>query len=185
MPNLSPVAEDEASRLRASLTQEYLSDPKNFQTSMLRKREWAAVPFEERITQDQAEHLAVAAKAESVRQGVAVTTDPQSNPEVVRVELTTSGILDFDANCMLRPFLLVAGEEKFALLEEGDYYFILAGPTLFLEKAIRKSIPEARRDFQEYANHPSLPPRTRRWLVGISDRYWVADPPPTAQAPLS
>lgn len=160
----------EAAELQRTLASRYLENPTNFSCEALERLGWVAVPAENNIREEHAAAIAAAAEECGVRRGVAVTTEPEILLEAVEVTLTERGILEFDAHCMLRVFLLVAHGEKFAILDEGDYYYVIAGPQLFVERVVG-DIREAQEAFLRYASRPQWPQKTREFLLQILSRY--------------
>jgi hypothetical protein len=104
-------------------------------------------------------------------EGVTVTTVAQHEPEAFAVELTEIGLNRFHSNCYLRPFILVPESLSFALLDQADYFYIVAGPESFVAAATGGPLSETLEAFEQYAMQ--LPGRgaTREWLSSTAARY--------------
>lgn len=168
---LTPLDETQAKELRETLARRFLESPSSFSCEALKRLAWIAVPAENNLSEKHAAAIAAAAAAGGVRVAFAVSTEPEILVEAVEVELTEEGLLAFDANCMLRVFLLVAEGESFAILDEGDYYYIIAGPPSFVEQVVGGSIMEAQEEFLRYASRPQWPQKTKDFLLEVLLRY--------------
>lgn len=168
---LELLPKHEALRLRSELTGQFLDGPAQFNPGALLRFHWIAVPVQERINQDQARRIARQAQKMGINYGLSVTTHPDANVEANRVALTEDGILAFDANCLLRQFLLVAEGERFALLEEGDYYCLIGGPPDFVAAVVGSSIEDALDFFEEYVVSFPQSRQERNWLLTVLERY--------------
>ena len=167
---LSPLPTSEARKLRTELTRELLSGSAEFSLGALARKGWIAVPVRDWITDEQATLIAAAAQKVGVQIALSVTTSPKAEVEANRVPLTEEGILEFDANCKLRPFLLVSEGREFAILHEGDYYYLIAGTPGFVEEAVEGSIEDARAAFETYARAARWR-KERQWLLELAERY--------------
>lgn len=168
---LEPLDSSDALQVRDRLLSKFLSDQESFDLGALYSRGWVAVPFSERISECQAELIASEAAHRGVAYGISVTTSLKAKVEANRVLLSTDGILQFDANCMLRSFLLVPEDESFAILEEGDLFYLVAGPSDAVSRIAGASLESVRQKFRTYASDPGWPEAVRSWLLRVSDRY--------------
>ena len=165
------LSREESKKVRDNLVPEFLSTPTEFRIDALQTRGWIAVPMEERISDAQAEAIARAASVLSSKTAVGVTTEPQVDPEALELSLTAEDIHFFDAHIMLRAFLLIPDTKEFAILEQGDFFYVIAGPAKFMEVAIGGSIASARTEFLRYANAPHWAADRRQSLVAVHDLY--------------
>ena len=170
---LTRLGKTQAEELRKEFARRFLEGPLDFSMKALQSLGWIAVPAGNNISERHASAIAAAAREAGIHEGLAVTTEPGIYVEAVRVKLTEDGILAFDANCMLRAFLLVAQDESFAILDEGDYYFLIAGLPEFVERAVGGDIAEAQNEFFRYASRSQWPLKTRDFLLEIHYRYSV------------
>jgi hypothetical protein len=155
----------------AEVIGDLLSSPEEFSLDALAARAWIALPVRDYISEEQARGISSAAARLSSKTALAATTSPGARPEVWRLDLTLADIVAFDANCMLRSFLLVPDDREFAILEEGDYYYVLAGAKDFLEEVFGAQLKAVKQLFLEYASDPSWREKTRKWLLGVYERY--------------
>jgi len=150
---------------------ELLLSPGLFDPRALRRKNWVAVAIQERITDNQAHLISNAALSIGVSKGMAITASDSAKLEIYCVPLTEEGILDFDSHCMLRPFLLVADNCSFAVLEEGDYYYLIAGTVEFVDQAVFGGIETARHEFEKYIESFSHRQLVRDWLQTVVATY--------------
>lgn len=160
-----------AEKLRERLTRIYLDTPKKLDLAVVKKRRWCVVPRQERITPEDAAGIARAAQAHGFRSAKCVTASPDAYVEGFELDLTERALLQFDANCMLREFILAERDERFVILEEGDYYYLLAGSVDFVAAAFREGPEELYEEFETYASADDWPRRMREWLLGVAERY--------------
>src|SRR3954470_17897037 len=104
---LAPIDKAHAEQLREEFTRMFLESPTDFSIKALQRMGWIAVPAENNLSERHSANIATAARQAGIREAQAVTTEPEMHVEAVRVELSEEGLLAFDANCMLRTFLLV------------------------------------------------------------------------------
>lgn len=165
------LPQDEAKRLQRRLSDELLSSPTEFDLESLRRRNWVAVPVRDGITDEQAVSIEAAIVDLGQSKAVCVTTEPRTLLEAYEVELSEDGLLRFHYNCMLRAFLLAPVSLAFALLDEGDYFYVLAGPEAFVEAALGRPTAEAMESFLQYAQEIPESRRTKQWLEDTAERY--------------
>ena len=161
-----PLAEAEA--LRDYYLQMFLSGPTSFSRKALAQRSWLGVPVDNRISLFRARFIARAARHNGAHNGLAMTTEPEIHAEIFRFPLSRNGIRAFDANCMLRA---IPSNEQFAILQQGDFYYVLAGSRSLLELALGKSLGQARKLFEKYAARPQWGEDIRKWLIGVHEYY--------------
>jgi hypothetical protein len=104
---LEQVDSASAPQARDVIVSDLLSAPAELSLIALKARSWVAVPVQDNITPKQARGISKAAVSLFSQTALATTTYPSAQPEVWRLALTPTDILSFDANCMLRSFLLV------------------------------------------------------------------------------
>ncbi len=167
---LQPLACEEVLRLRTVLGTRILSKPKELSLRFLEERGWVAVPMPDSIHENDAKNIAAAASGRCSGWAICFMTERAERPEGFRVAMTSQGVLEFSLNCFLRAFLLVPGSKEFAVLEEGNYFFIVAGPEDFVEEAVGGPLDVARREFQEYADQ-DWSGKERSMLQAVSERY--------------
>jgi hypothetical protein len=165
------INSDDVLYSRAEIIADLLSAPVEFSLDALAARSWVVLPVRDHISTTQARGISRAAKRRSSRRALATTTHPKALPEVCMLSLTSSDILAFDANCMLRFFLLVPNNHEFAILEEANYFYLVAGTEDFLKEAFAASLKTLRDRFLRYASHPVWGDETREWLLGVYERY--------------
>ena len=171
MSVLTRLSQDEAERVQRRLSDELLSSPTEFDLESLRRRNWVAAPVRDEITDEQAIWIEAAIADLGESKAVCVTTEPKMQLEAYEVELTDEGLHRFHYNCLLRVFVLAPESLSFALLDEADYFYILAGPKPFVEASLGKPIADAMEAFLEYARRSSESERTREWLRDTAERY--------------
>ncbi len=168
---LASLPQDEAEHLQQELSRELLSSPIEFDPESLRRRNWVAVPVRDGITDEQAAWIEAAIADIGESKAVCVTTESKTRPEAYEVELSKSGLLKFHYNCLLRPFVLAPQSLTFALLDEADYFYVVAGPEVFVEAAVGRPVAEAAAAFLRYAQKIPESRRTREWLMDIAENY--------------
>lgn len=168
---LDPLDYLDALQVRDRFRSKFLSGQEGFELRILCSRGWVVVPFPERINERQAEFIAAEAARRGIAYGMSVTTSLKAKVEANRVLLSVDGILQFDANCMLRSFLLVPEGEPFAILEEGDLFYLVAGPSEVVSRIAGDSLENARLNFYIYASDPGWPEAVRGWLLEVSNLY--------------
>ena len=85
-------------------------------------------------------------------------------------ELSQNSLLEFRRACSLQHFLIVPNNLSFAILDEGDYYFIVAGSRNFCRQAIGVSFKTAHLMFREYAQSEPYGP-AQEFLLELLKRY--------------
>lgn len=171
MALLEPLPQDEAERLQRHLSDKLLSSPTELNLESLKRRNWVAVPVRDGITDRLAVWMASAIADLGESTAVCVTTELDTGPEAYKVTLSADGLLKFHYNCLLRPFLLAPKSLAFVLLDEADYFFVLAGPRTFVEAALGRPLAEAMSAFAEYAHGIPESERTKAWLKETAERY--------------
>jgi hypothetical protein len=150
----------------------FLDSPSVLKKRALRERGWIAVPVADYITEEYAEHLEAAVQGIESRKGLAFATEPPVGRDVYWVTLNSMGLNHFDAHCMLSSYLLVGEREDFLILEEGDYFYVIAGFPEFVAEAVGGSVTTAREEFWKYADNDGRWGRaTRKWLMDTARRY--------------
>lgn len=153
------------------LLDDIIADPVNLSPVWLEKHTWAAVPVEERITEIDAEWIANAASRLGIKEAIAISTRPDSNPECFAVPMTQAGLLNFQYRLIPFPFLLIPENRQFGILHDGDYCFVIAGPRKFVRTGVGCSLRTARIMFRERYAKDFYSEKTREVLLGIADRY--------------
>lgn len=154
-----------------SLRAEMIEDERHFKLAAMSNRQWCVAAVPDSITDDIASRLGSAARRRSCDRGLAITTQSSVHEQQLVVPLTADGFIGFEFSLLLRYFLLVPENETFALLHEANYYWLLAGPSSFIEESLGLS-PEASIDrfVRDYASSKEWPPRTRDVLHEVQ-RY--------------
>lgn len=175
MSQLTRLPQVDAERVQWKLTNELLSSPTEFSLESLRRRGWVAAPVRDGISDEEATRISAAATELGESKAVCVTTEPRMILEAWEVELSEEGLHRFHYNCMLRVFLLAPESLSFALLDEADYFYILAGPRAFVEAAVGRCLAEALNAFSRYAETVTAHGKTREWLRETATRYRLED----------
>lgn len=165
------LAAAETKRLSAELVGPLLSSPSELSLDALSERGWVAVVLPEPLSEEQAGWLADAAVALQEPIAFGVLADERSDPEGYRVPMEPDEIRSFHADCLLREFLLVPESGRFAVLDQGNYFLVVAGPAAFVRRAVGGTISEARRRGREYFRSGSFSEPAREWLIATVDRY--------------
>jgi hypothetical protein len=170
------LSTQDALKLRDLLTSKFLVNPIELSLKALRARNWTAVPVLEGLSRKRARLLASAARGMGATEAIAVCTEPQFDPEAFVVPFTENEILYFDADRLLRAFLLIPTDENFLLLHQGDYFYVLAGSPRFVGDALGQAIETAREVFTREAGEKGrYPKETSMWLLQMADRYHSLD----------
>lgn len=148
-----------------------LDGPSELSVNMLKANNWAAILVPDGINEQDSIYIASAAQEINCSKCIALTTEEGSFNEIVEVDMIPKGLVNFHLNCRLSYYILFPEDKKFVILDEADFYYIIAGPRSFVEKAVGGSIKKARKDFLEYANDPNWPERTRQFLTAIAKKY--------------
>ena len=171
MSLLTRLPKSEAELVRRQLSGEFLLSATEFDLEAIRHRRWVAAPVRDGITEEQAVWIEAAIADLNESRALCVTTEPTIEVEGYEVDLSKEGLLEFHYNCMLRAFVLAPRSLTFALLDEGDYFYIVAGPEGFVEAAVGKPVAEALDAFMQYARDLPEPRRTKEWLADTAERY--------------
>lgn len=162
----------EAQEYCSRMSNSFLDSPSVLKKCALREKRWIAVPVADYITEEHAKHLEAAVQSLESKKGLAFATEPPLGHEVYWVTLDSMGLNHFDAHCMLSSYLLVGEREDFVILEEGDYFYVVAGCPEFVAEAVGGSVAAAREDFWQYAdNAERWRGATRQWLIDTAIRY--------------
>ena len=121
-----------------ALSKPMVEGPASFSLDWLRKKLWAAVPVPDSMNDMDAEWIADMSKSVGESVCYAVSTEPGWGPECYEVMMTQEGILAFDLNLSLRSFLLFPLSRSFGVLNEGNYYFVIAGPKGLVRQSSEK-----------------------------------------------
>lgn len=158
----------------ASLIEDVVERPHHLRSEWIIRQGWTTVPMESayHFYEREAEWLSEAAIASGHNECLAVPTE-DFNPALpcYRVPMTQEGLLDFSWTCTGLNYVLIPEDRFFVVLCASDSYFIVAGPTDFVRKAIGTSIETARKMFLRYADDRLWPESDRRHLVDVAKRY--------------
>lgn len=156
-------------KLQASI-EGLVDKPWNFNVQELARRHWLAVPSEKgrHFDDPEAENTAKAMQVLGCRECFAVATEPVGNyPHCYSVPATKEGLRDFSDECAGLNFVLVPGNETFAVLCTSEDYNIHAGPPHFVAQALGADIQTARTRFREFASDEWWQGR----LLKVAERY--------------
>jgi hypothetical protein len=161
---------EQAEALRAVVSESEIY----FNTTWLAKKQFVTVPIENLgfFDEAQSDRLAQAANAIGVRQCLAVATEDWGDlfPKALHVPATPDGFNELSGEIAACPYLLVAEQEKFAVLCTSTYFNVLAGPPSFVQAAIEGGIESARRWFRQTVDEWKLPEDVA-FYKSIAERY--------------
>jgi hypothetical protein len=146
--------------------QRLLDGARHFSVEEIARRGWCVAAFPDAISEEQAKGIVAAAARRGIRSASAGTTE--SEEEQFELSVTSDGLLEFDANGLLRYYLLVT--EQFAILLEANYYWLIAGPADFIEDAFGRSPAALLREFLSDYAEAEWPPTTAAVLREM-ERY--------------
>lgn len=171
---IEPVTDPKQVERALSLIEDVVEKPHHLRSEWIIRHGWAAVPVESayHFYEREAEWIAEAATGMGCYECLAVATEPLLPAEMCyRVPMTQEGLLDFSWKCTGLNYVLLPEDRSFAVLCASDSYFIVAGPSDFVTKAVGSSIPTARKMFLRFADDPLQQEPERSHLVEVAKRY--------------
>ncbi len=142
--------------------------PSDFNLEWLDNHRWAAVPVPDSINLVEAEWIAEAANSVGVEECFAITTELEGEPICFRVPMDRDSVLQADFDLALMNAMIVPDGAGFAVLRESSYYYLVAGETALVRRAVGCSFETAREMYRDYAVGFE---KEKDWLVGVADRY--------------
>jgi len=147
-----------------------VESPGHLNAQSLRDRNWLAVPVESgsHFAEDDANNLAHAMQLANCRYCYGIAIEPlDAFPHAWRIEATKDGLLEFSKTCAHFNFVLVPDSMTFAILCTVYDYYIVAGPSEFVQTAVGGDIAHARLQFIAYIDSNHECDRLRN----IAERY--------------
>jgi hypothetical protein len=173
-PRIEPVT-DAISLARArALLAGVIESRNHLRSACLASRGWIAVPVESasHFDRDDAYRLAAALQDANVRECFAVATEERRNtPACYRVAPSADGLLAFSWECSSFNFALVSDNRSSVVLCTSDGYYLVAGPAIFVRRAVGGDLLEARASFERFARDASWPAPVRNALLLVAERY--------------
>ena len=155
----SDVREDQATPFQFLEWREMaLGKSQFYRPEFLLTARWGAVPVETGMHFDESDIrlLSIAASAVNEQRMFAVPLEPYKGiPECSIFPTSEAGLDEFQDKYGSFDFLLVGEKRGFSVICTSDFYFVLAGPTRFLEAAIGMSVSSAIEKFRSYSQDES------------------------------
>jgi len=169
-----PVKDDKEIQQALALIGDVVENSSHLKLNWLLKTGWVAVPVESggHFQEREAEWFSIATLSLGCNECFAIATEPLINtPLCYMVKTSQEGFMAIDRACAGMNYILIAKNRAFAVLLTTEDYFIVAGPSNFVVKAIGSSISTARRMFLNFSNDSLWPAYIRERLLKVAERY--------------
>jgi hypothetical protein len=147
--------------------------------SLLRRKDWTAVPVESSLHLSALDvrriHLAFTDGGFEWVYAVALEALHHIAP-LLRVSNSVEGLMAFNRKCAHFNYVLCPADMSSAVIcsATGDY-LMMAGPANFVETVVGKPLKDAVLEFRDFANDPALSPSQRDYfallLTTVCDEY--------------
>lgn len=171
---ITAVSDMKEQKRLTSLAFEIISSPMTLRQEYLREKGWVAVPVESAAHFDKKDAVQFAKAFASIGcvDILAVATESLGeNPLCYRVKATQEGLLAFSKKFGFLNFVLMPEDLSFLILCTTSDFFIVAGPTAIVEKALGKKLAQARADFVSYASSSEWDVNDRARLLAVAKDY--------------
>jgi hypothetical protein len=141
-------------------------------------RRWIVVPVESGSHFDDNDAQTIAEACQLVRCGecLAVATESLEEKRLCyRIQMTKSGLLAFSHECGHFNYLVFPDNVSFAILCTVKDYYLVAGSTDFVTKAVGNNVEAARSEFVEFARNEFWTVSERENLTRIAEAYAACD----------
>jgi hypothetical protein len=168
--HMMPITDQREVEQIESLKRGLVDEPAHLNLEWIRRKGWTAVPVESALHFSDADagFLAQAFQAMECPEVFAIATEPLANfPNCLVVTTSNEGLLEFSRDCAHFNFVLLPGDRSAAVLCTVYDYFIVAGPSSFVSRAVGGDIAAAQARFDEVASDPWWKGR----LLKISANY--------------
>jgi hypothetical protein len=152
------------------LKQHVIEEPAHINLSWLSEKRWIVVPRPSacHFNDADANLLSRALIEAQCLQLFAIATEPLASfPNCFAVTTSKDGLLAFSHECAHFNFVLMPADRSAVILCTVYDYFLVAGPTKFVRRAIGGDIEKAWEDFEREA----LDPWSEGRLQKVADRY--------------
>ncbi|MBM3946356.1 MAG: hypothetical protein FJ315_03005 [SAR202 cluster bacterium] len=171
---LTAVEDADLIRTGLSWVREMVDSPDYLNAEWIRLKKWVAAPVESASHFDETDAMKLAAAATSAGESACYTiaTEPLENSFLCYlVPMSEEALLDLSWETSQFNFLLTPPDRSFAILCSVWDFFVIAGPSRFVENALGMNIQRARARFVEFASDLRWPEEQRTRLLKIAKWY--------------
>ncbi|MEM6453485.1 MAG: hypothetical protein AAF772_00185 [Acidobacteriota bacterium] len=98
-----------------------------FEPSWIREKGWTVVLIQDSMNHADAERIAWAGRKLGAQTVYTLPANSESEEPVLETDMTRDGLIACSFNCMLSPYVYVPDNLTFAIFDESDIYYAVAG----------------------------------------------------------